>query len=262
MKLNRIILPAIIAASLCSCSDDPKEDPENDWIVYFNDITAFNQNNYWQFCYDMEYQNTLTFYNFTAAVNFSHSCEITEFGGVKYYSWRGFTPSRATDTKDYSAEGTWIEHQWTAVPGKGMQGQANYMIAFCNANETADDATTSTSTVITPVTDGEFAPKRVYLTNTTYGMYSMKNGSAFNSAFTDQDWCKVTISGVKDNAVTGAVDFYLAKDGEFVTRWTEVDLTSIGKCERLVFTMESSDSGQWGMNNASYFALGAFIWGY
>ena len=62
--------------------------------------------------------------------------------------------------------------------------------------------------------------------------------------------------------VTGAVDFYLAKDGEYATKWSPVDLTPLNKCEKIVITMESSDTGQFGMNNASYFALGCFIWGY
>lgn len=262
MKFNRLLLPALFAAALCSCSDDPKDDPENDWIVLFNDITAFNEHDYWKFCYDKEYDNTLTFTNNGESVNFSHSSEVTEWDGVKYYSWRGFTPSCATDIKDYTAEGSWIDHQWSAMPARGIEGSHAYMIGFCNADETADDALTSTSTVIKPVTDDDFNPKWAYVANTSYGYYSMKNGSAFNRPFTDKDWCKLTFTGVDNGAVTGSVDFYLAKDGKYANKWTAVDLTPLHECEKVVITMESSDTGQFGMNNASYFALGAFIWGY
>ena len=264
MKLNRILIPALVAAAFCSCSDDPKDDPENDWIVYFDDVNQFTSDKYWKFCYDEKYQDALTFYNNNESVNFSHSCQTTEYYGVWYYSWKGFTPSCATDLKNYNnVEGEqWTDHQWTAMPGRGMLGQANYMIACCDSQETAADATTSTTAVIKPVSTSEFVPKYVYLTNTTWGYYAMLQGSAFSKAFTSSDWCKVTISGVSADVVTGSVDFYLAKDGEYVTKWTNVDLSEIGKCEKLVYTMESTDSGQWGMNNPAYFALGAFQWGY
>lgn len=263
MKFNRILTAALLVGALCSsCSKDPKDDPELDWIVYFNDITAFNSNGSWEFCYDEDMQDVLTFYNNGEAINFSHSCQRTEWDGIAYYSWRGFTPSRADDTTDYSSDGNWTDHQWTAMPGTGMFKQPNYMIGFCNAEETAADALTSTTTVIKPFTTKEFKPKYVYLTNTTWGYYAMKNGSAFNKKFTSGDWCKLTITGVSGDVSTGKVEFYLAKDGEFVQKWTMCDLSPIAKCERLVFTMESSDSGQWGMNNPSYFALGEFIWGY
>ena len=81
--------------------------------------------------------------------------------------------------------------------GRGVNGSDVYMVGFCDATETADDALTSTSTVITSAVNQKLsAPKPLYVTNTTYGYYSMKNGSAFNKAFTDTDWCKLTFTGV------------------------------------------------------------------
>lgn len=261
-KFNRFLLPLLLAGAVCSCSDDPKEDPDNDWIVLFDDVTAINADGYWQYCYDKKYDDKLTFYNNGEAINFSHSSTATEWEGITYYSWTGFTPSSAVDLKDYTSEGTWIDHQWTAMPAHGIEGSKVYMIGFCTASETAADALTSTTAVIKPTTDDEFCPKYAYVTNTTYGYYSMKNGSAFNRAFTDKDWCKLTFSGVKDGAVTGTVDFYLAKDGQYANKWSPVDLSPLHECEKVVITMESSDTGAYGMNNAAYFALGAFIWGY
>ena len=64
MKFNRFFLPALMAAAMCSCSDDPKDDPNNDWIVNFDSVTAFTKDAYWEFCYDKEYENSLTFTNF------------------------------------------------------------------------------------------------------------------------------------------------------------------------------------------------------
>jgi hypothetical protein len=97
----------------------------------------------------------------------------------------------------------------------------------------------------------------------------MRNGDSFAKKFggengDDPDWFKLTITGQDvAGAVTGEVDFYLA-DFRFANNtqdyivhdWTFVDLTSLGdhvKC--LEFGLFSSDSGQYGMNTPSYFAM-------
>ena len=59
-----------------------------------------------------------------------------------------------------------------------------------------------------------------------------------------------------------SVDFYLA-DYRFdnnsldyiVDKWTTVDLTLLGKINKLTFRFSSSDNGNWGMNTPSYVCL-------
>ena len=48
-----------------------------------------------------------------------------------------------------------------------------------------------------------------------------------------------------------------AIDSVFNQTWTKIDLSSIGYCYALEFSMTSTDTGQWGMNTPSYFALDA-----
>jgi len=103
----------------------------------------------------------------------------------------------------------------------------------------------------------------VYLTNSTVTALSMLNGDAFCKKFTyaDKDWFKVTIKGFDHTgALKGSVDFYLAdfrnsNSVGVVTKWTKVDLSSLGAVQRLEFTLSSNDTGAWGMNTPAYFCL-------
>jgi hypothetical protein len=114
-------------------------------------------------------------------------------------------------------------------------------------------------------TGAEYLVKSISLCNSTYVALSMKNGDSYAKRFggtsgNDADWFKVTIKGF-DVAGTsvGTVDFYLAdyqssdntKD-YIINKWTEVDLTSLGKINKLTFSFSSSDNSAWGMNTPSY----------
>lgn len=107
------------------------------------------------------------------------------------------------------------------------------------------------------------APEYAYITNNTYAVLSMENGDGFAKKFSyeDQDWFKLTITGV-DTAgeTTGEVEVYLADfrtadAGGILKEWTKVDLTPLGTVSRINFTMSSSDgSGMW-MNTPAYFCI-------
>lgn len=103
--------------------------------------------------------------------------------------------------------------------------------------------------------------KSVDICNSTYAALSMTNGDNIAKKFggnnaNDKDWFKMTIIGY--NAAgdsVKAVDFYLA-DYRFddnskdyiVNKWTNVDLTSLGKVNKVTFRFSSTDMGAWGMN--------------
>jgi hypothetical protein len=101
--------------------------------------------------------------------------------------------------------------------------------------------------------------KSVSVCNSTYAALSMKNGDIFAKKFggssgNDQDWFKMTFIGY--NAAGDSVsskDFYLA-DYRFsdnsmdyiLNKWTIVDLTSLGKINKLTFRFSSTDmNGIW-----------------
>ncbi len=115
----------------------------------------------------------------------------------------------------------------------------------------------------------EYAVKSVSVCNSTYAALTMKNGDpSFAKKFggtsgNDQDWFKMTVIGY--NAAgdsVKSVNFYLAdyrstdnsKD-YIVNKWTTVDLSSLGKINKMTFRFASTDNGAWGMNTPAYVCL-------
>lgn len=102
-----------------------------------------------------------------------------------------------------------------------------------------------------------------YFTNNTYAVLSMETGDQFAKKFSheDKDWFKLIIIGYdKDGKETKTIEHYMADfrtaDAKGISKtWEKVDLTELGKVNKVVFKMDSSDSGQWGMNTPAYFCM-------
>ena len=102
-----------------------------------------------------------------------------------------------------------------------------------------------------------------WVTNSTYAALSMLNGDDYAKKFTLGDWFKLVITAEDKggNATGTAVEFYLADfrtatSPGIITSWTKVDLTPLGnKVHTLKFDLQSSDTGQWGMNTPAYFCF-------
>jgi hypothetical protein len=117
----------------------------------------------------------------------------------------------------------------------------------------------------------EFEPATVsglYITNSTYAYWSMKNGDDFSKKFggetgSDPDWFKVTIAGISENGdTTETLDYYLAdfrfennQEDYIIDSWEWIDLTELGEISALRFSLSSSDVGAWGMNTPAYFCI-------
>jgi len=179
----------------------------------------------------------------------SFSNTYTDWGGG-WWSWDGFAYSNRSDTTTPG-----YENQFSAITGAGFGGGGIYGVAY---------ATGQAATVLLP---SGASPVGVYVTNTTYAYLSMLNGDFFAKKFggasgADPDWFKLTATGYSGSNPTGSAEFYLA-DFRFddptqdyiVDEWTWFDLTALGNADRIVFSLSSSDVGQWGMNTPAYFAL-------
>jgi hypothetical protein len=100
-----------------------------------------------------------------------------------------------------------------------------------------------------------------YVTNNTYATLSMKNGDAVAKQFGSGDWFKLVIEGFdKSDTSTGTVEFYLADFREasspgIITEWTKVDLSPLGSVAAIKFDLQSSDTGDYGMNTPAYFCF-------
>lgn len=176
-----------------------------------------------------------------------------------YDSWSGFAVSNRTDTTTPG-----YLNQYSAFTGGGAGGSANYAVGYYTTYETSTNITFAALT--------NLAGKGASFTNTTYAALDMLNGGDFGSkkfggtTGNDADWFKLTISAFVAGSPTGAtVDFYLA-DFRFadnsldyiVNDWRTVDFTPLGTVDELRITMSSSDSGPFGMNTPSYFAMDNF----
>ncbi len=232
-----------MAASFSSCVTDDKK-TDTDWLPTFAD---FNEQGYWSGCY-----NTANSHVDVNGLRFSHTATAFEWDGVAYYSWYGFCPSRSTDNTDYS-DGDWTDHQWSSVTGGGVAGEGSpYIVGFWKTDGGESSCRMS-------MADGSvFYPDDLYVTNSSYGYYAMKNGTSFNRAFTAEDNCVLQINGYLNGARKYATVYvYLANGTDILDHWKKVELSKLGNVDTIVFTMTSTDSGQWGMNNPAYFCIGS-----
>ena len=106
---------------------------------------------------------------------------------------------------------------------------------------------------------GAYKIKNIQLTNTTTAYYIIKNGSDYSKKFEAGDWFKVTITGFSGSTETGKVDYYLAdfRNGKsFISdKWEKVDVSKLGEVDKVRFTFDSSDKGEWGLNTPKYVCI-------
>lgn len=248
LKSLALGLTAVIAASaMTSCDSD---EPASQTVINIsNPSVTYNAEGYWDKCYDAAYDNKLTF----DGVQFSHSAMVTEWEGVKYYSWKGFCPTICDDNADHSED--WITYQWGSIAGGAVTlPNAPYMLGCWDVNEPTNSIPADPSCKMT-MAGGTFSPVEVYVTNSAYGYYVMRDGNTFCKKFTESDWCMLHIHGLLNGQETGAIDFNLANGTDILDHWARLDLTALGTVDAIYFQMSSSDSSQWGMNTPAYFCL-------
>jgi len=171
------------------------------------------------------------------------------------FFWTGWSISNTTDVTTPG-----FMNQYSAITGAGLNS-SNYGTAF-----------QSFITGETKITFGqETMLSGFYITNSTYAYLSMLNGDSFAKKFggltgNDPDFFLLTIRAFTDGNVSEeSVEFYLAdfrfednSQDYIVDEWTFVDLTTLGSCDSLSFSLTSSDVGEFGMNTPAYFCIDDF----
>lgn len=175
----------------------------------------------------------------SGAATFKH--EFTDFGGG--CCWNGWTYSNRTDTTTPG-----FLNDTSAIPGSGVDGSANYGVAFLGEARITFDTATKI--------DG------AYFTNTTYTYLAIKNGDDGNhppfvkGPFGPGDFLALTVQGRDStNALIGTVDVALADGAQVLDTWQWTDLSALGTVNALTFLLQSSDSGAFGINTPAYFAM-------
>lgn len=130
-------------------------------------------------------------------------------------SWGGWAYSSMTagDTPGW-------ENQFSAKPGSGAGGSNTYGLAYYSGWPVETIPTIG-------VPGGGDAPDGLFVTNTAYAYFAMRDGDGFVTPFGPNDWQKLTITGKSGQTVVGAVEFDLAVGTEIVDDWTWVDLSSL-----------------------------------
>ncbi len=176
-------------------------------------------------------------------------CVYDTSGGYSFWS-SGFVYSNMTDSVTSG-----FGNEYSAKTAKGYNNSNNYAVLYGVQS-------------ILPLR-GAAVGKKVsgfYITNSTYAFNSMRDGDMFAKKFSDSDWFKVTIKGYKaDTLTTDSVDFYLADfrssnkaDHYIVNTWKWVNLLPLGNVDSLQFTLNSSDTGMYGINTPTYFCIDNF----
>ncbi len=174
---------------------------------------------------------------------------------TEYFSWSGWAYS---NTSDINTPG--YMNQYSAYTGEGFHGDeaANDIYGVSNLYGPA---------IIDFVEGKAHAPEGFFVTNSTYAVLSMMEGDWAAKAFggedgSDPDYFKLLIWGRTNGENTDTIEFYLAdyrfEDSKYdylIKTWQWVDLSSLGKVDSLMFGLESSDNGDWGMNTPAYFCL-------
>ncbi len=250
----RHFLPLILLPLLCvlpSCSDD--DDP----VV----ITADMGQTPLQYSADGVWTDVASNNSFALQyLQFNHEGEIGPWGLV----WRGFTPARWAGL-DYSTVTDWLNNSFQ-VPSRGGKAGVGtpYIVAFWDTQENESTPASDRTCRITYAKDATsaplpFSPKNVYVQLTCYAYYTIKDGNAFSRPFAEGDWFRLTAHGVHADDTESTAEIYLAdyrgESPELLDAWTSMDLSSLGSVKELYFTLDSSDTGQWGMNTPSYFAI-------
>lgn len=185
-----------------------------------------------------------------------------------YKTWWGFTVSNSVNNQPQT---DWITWQYSNMAKGGVALNADgtvktnaqgapmsdpkmpYLVAYYNKYMARKPVQLLTN-------DGE-AHEAVgcYVNLNSYAFYSVLFGDAVARAFTEGDRLWLTIYGVAADGSKKSVEVTLAsyKNGQLSASsgWMYVDLTSLGAVNEIYFTMDSSDTGSWGMNTPGYFCL-------
>lgn len=182
----------------------------------------------------------------------SGSYQFSNSYNTSYGSWSGFAYSNRTAT-DFS---TITPDQYNSVVGHGYDNSGNFAVAF-NSGEI--------KVLNSPLTGDSI--RGLYITNSAYAANTILYATDKDYAhkFAKGDWLKITFTGNHADGTEAKVDYYLADyrsakeaDHYCLDTWQWVDLRPLGEVTSISFSLDGSDSGQWGLNTPAYFCLDNF----
>jgi hypothetical protein len=164
---------------------------------------------------------------------------------ASFGSWDGFAASATTDITTPG-----FTNQYSAIAGGGLGGSETYGVGyyptFYNAPPRID-------------LPGDLAHtmRGMYVTNTTYTYLTLRDGDMFTQPFGEDDLFTLTVWGLDaaGDRTGASVEAILADGRDILDDWTWVNLAPLGHVYGLEFSMDSTDTGQFGINTPTYFAV-------
>ena len=95
-----------------------------------------------------------------------------------------------------------------------------------------------------------------FVNNNAYTVNSMVNVEG--EQFVDTNYLKLTCTGMKAGVVVKSIDVDLASKGEYIDKWTYVDLSTLGSIDEVVFSMEGNKKNDYGLVTPTYICLDNF----
>jgi len=181
--------------------------------------------------------------------------------------WDGFTVSNHTDNSNHGDNSSdWVSNQWGTMPRGGYQGVGtNFLVGMWGFFSDYGAANVTETSNYVMFNDGkQYKAVGAYIANSPWVYYELLNGDSFARKFGEGDYLKLVAKGygADGTTVTGTTEMYLADyrspdSTQWCLRkdWQWFDLSALGTVSYIQFTMESSDTGSYGMNTAAYFCL-------
>jgi len=196
----------------------------------------------------------------------------------------GFTSGLATFPNTYNPDWfAWNQWAYSSMADDSTAGFMNQFSAItANGYDPAGSggSTYAVSYVLSDFLTNELIPVPIlfsdsishvvegfYVTNGTYPYLSMLQGDEYTKKFggesgDDPDYFKLLVWGMYDGTQTDTVKFFLSdyrfdnnNEDYIVDEWTWVDLESLGEVDSLMFSMESTDVGMFGINTPTFFCM-------
>ncbi|HQB21534.1 MAG TPA: DUF4465 domain-containing protein [Bacteroidales bacterium] len=182
---------------------------------------------------------------------------------LKFYNsyaggmWYGFAYTNETDTTTPG-----YENQYSSASGSGVNASENYVVGFMASDWENNYEPIPSVLKLTKENPEDIIPG-MYVNLNTYASLYMADNDFYK---TENHWYKLKIVALSTTSYfTNEAEFFLAdyrsdnEEMQFkIDDWTYIDLTWAGVADSLLFYVESSDEGDYGINTPAYFCIDNF----
>lgn len=167
-----------------------------------------------------------------------------------WQTWFGFAVSNHADT-----ESRGFENQFSTIAGSGAGGSDNFAVLYTWDSDTIEFIIPEKITNIS-------------ICNTTWAYYAMLEGDPPAKQFggnsgDDYDYFNLIFTGLNESgqkvleATLTLADYRFTNNAEdyIANQWTDINLSEAGYLKYLVFSFESSDTGEFGINTPTFVCI-------